>query len=231
MPIQIVFMCRSLERSALIESLPLTIAPDFRKNNGGRQNSTARCVARQGRVLGSNHPCPVAISERPRMNVSRLDRIATCALAAALLVPAGAAVAQRPYPDKPIRLVLPFPPGGGTDALARALAPKLTERMGQTLVVDNRAGAAGNISSEIVSRAAADGYTLLFTFANMLTVNPLLYKLPFDVGRDFAPITQLGTAQFFLVVHPSVPARSVKELIALAREKPGQLNYASSGPG
>ena len=165
------------------------------------------------------------------MNVSRLDRVATCALVAALLVPAGVAVAERPYPDKPIRLVLPFPPGGGTDALARALAPKLTERMGQTLVVDNRAGAAGNISSEIVARAAADGYTLLFTFANMLTVNPLLYKLPFDVVRDFAPITQLGTAQFFLVLHPSVPARSVKELIALAREKPGQLNYASSGPG
>lgn len=136
------------------------------------------------------------------------------------------------YPTKPIRLVLPFPPGGGTDALARIIGPKLAENLGQTLVIDNRAGAAGNISAEIVARSQPDGYTLLVGFSTVLTTSKSLYsKLPFDPERDFEPITQLATAQYILVVHPSVPARSLAEFVALAKAKPGTLNYASSGAG
>jgi len=142
------------------------------------------------------------------------------------------AVAAPPYPIKPIRVVLPFPPGGGTDALARIIAPKMNERLGQPLVIDNRPGATGNIAAEIVAKSAPDGYTLALTFANILTANKSLYtNIPFDALRDFAPITQLGTAQFLLVVHPSVPARTVSELIAFAKAKPRALNYASSGVG
>jgi tripartite-type tricarboxylate transporter receptor subunit TctC len=144
---------------------------------------------------------------------------------------AGGAAAQT-YPIKPIRAVLPFPPGGGTDALARILAPKLNESLGQPLVIDNRPGATGNIAAEIVARSAPDGYTLALTFANILTANKSLYaKIPFDSIRDFAPITQLGTAQFILAVHPSVTAKTVSDLVALAKGKPGSLNYASSGVG
>lgn len=136
------------------------------------------------------------------------------------------------YPTKPIRLVLPFPPGGGTDALARIIVPKLSESLGQTLVIDNRAGAAGNISAEIVARSQPDGYTLLQGFSTVLTTSKSLYsKLPFDPDRDFEPITQLATAQYILVVHPSVPAKSLAEFVSLAKAKPGTLNYASSGVG
>jgi tripartite-type tricarboxylate transporter receptor subunit TctC len=135
------------------------------------------------------------------------------------------------YPLKPVRLVLPFPPGGGTDALARIIGPHMAERLGQPFVIDNRAGAAGNIANEIVARAVPDGYTLLMGFSTTLTVNPQLYRLSFDVRKDLAPITQLATAQFFLVLHPSVEASSLKELIALAKARPGQLNFSSSGVG
>jgi tripartite-type tricarboxylate transporter receptor subunit TctC len=149
----------------------------------------------------------------------------------AMTIGAPEALAQS-YPNKPIRVVLPFPPGGGTDALARILAPKLNDSLGQPLVIDNRPGATGNIAAEIVAKAPPDGYTLAFTFANILTVNRSLYpRIAFDSLKDFAPITQLGTAQFVLVVHPSVAAKSVGELIALAKAKPRSLNYASSGPG
>ena len=107
------------------------------------------------------------------------------------------------YPDRPIRLILPFPPGGGTDALARIYAPRLSESLGQPVIIDNRSGAAGNICNELVARAAPDGYTLGMGFSTTLTVNPQLYKLSFDVTKDLAPITQLATAQYILVVHPS----------------------------
>jgi tripartite-type tricarboxylate transporter receptor subunit TctC len=135
------------------------------------------------------------------------------------------------YPTKPIRLLIPFAPGGGADALARIITPKLAESMGQQWVVDNRAGAAGNISAETVARAAPDGYTALMGFSTVLTVNPTLYKLPFDPARDLAPVTLLATAQYLLVVHPSVAAGSVKELAALAKQKPRALNFASAGVG
>lgn len=155
----------------------------------------------------------------------------TVVLAVAALMLAGNKPVLAAYPDRPIRLVLPFPPGGGTDALARIIGPRLSDRLGQQIVIDNRAGAAGNIANEVVARAAPDGYTLLMGFSTTLTVNPQLYKLSFDVSRDLAPITQLATAQYFLVLHPSVSASSVKEFVALAKAKPGKLNYSSSGVG
>jgi tripartite-type tricarboxylate transporter receptor subunit TctC len=143
-----------------------------------------------------------------------------------------AATAEGAYPSRPIRVVLPFPPGGGIDALARLLTPKLSAAMGQQWVVDNRIGAAGNVAIEIVVKAVPDGHTALLALSTILTVNPLLYKnLPFDVVRDLQPVTQIGAAQYVLVIHPSVGAATVKELVAAAKAKPGLLNYASSGVG
>jgi len=136
------------------------------------------------------------------------------------------------YPTKPIRLVHPFPPGGGTDAMARILQPKLSEALGQPLVMDHRPGAAGSIAGEIVAKSTPDGYTLLMGFSTVMTTNKSLYsKLAFDPVKDFAPITHLATSQYILLVHPSVPANSVSELVALAKAKPGALNYASAGIG
>ena len=135
------------------------------------------------------------------------------------------------YPDKPLRIVLPGPPGGGTDTIARIVGPNLAEAMGRPVVIDNRAGAAGNLATEIVARSAPDGYNLLLGVSVFLTVNPLLYKLSFDVLQDLAPVIYFATAQNVLVVHASVPAKSVQELIVLAKAKPGQLNYGSSGSG
>lgn len=135
------------------------------------------------------------------------------------------------YPTRPIRLLVPTSPGGGTDALARILAPRLGETLGQQWVVDNRAGAAGNIAVELVAKAVPDGYTALVGLNHVTTVNPNLYKLPYDVERDLQPVTSLAGAQYLLVLHPSVPANSLKEFIALAKQKPGALNYASAGVG
>lgn len=140
------------------------------------------------------------------------------------------AVGAEIYPSKPIRIIVAYPPGG-TDMLARAIGQKLTESWGQPVVVDNRPGANGNIGSELAAKAIPDGYTLLMGTAN-LTVNPSLYpKLRYQPLRDFAPITLITLAPTMLAVHPSVPARSVQELIALAKARPGQLNFASNGAG
>jgi hypothetical protein len=135
------------------------------------------------------------------------------------------------YPSRPIRLLVPFAPGGGADTLGRILVPKLSESMGQQWVVDNRGGAAGNIAAETVARANPDGYTIFMGFSTVLTVNPSLYKLSFDMQKDLQPMTLLATAQYILVVHPSVPASTVKELVALAKQKPRSLNFASAGVG
>src|SRR4051812_1157341 len=136
------------------------------------------------------------------------------------------------YPGKPIRLVLPYPPGGGTDVIARPLAQKLTENLGQQVIVDNRGGANGNIGMEFVARSPADGYTLLFALTAQYAINPSLYpKLPYDPLKDYAPISLLANAPYLLVVHPSVPAKSTAELIALMKARPGQLAYSSSGNG
>ena len=133
------------------------------------------------------------------------------------------------YPSRPIRMIVPQSAGGSTDVVARVVAQKMGDGLGQTVIVDNRPGAGSLNGIELVANAAPDGYTLLAVAASF-TINPALHKkLPFDPVRDFAPITQVATLPHILIVHPSVPVQSVKELIALARAKPGQLNYASSG--
>ena len=135
------------------------------------------------------------------------------------------------YPTKPIRLIVPYAPGGGADILARAVGQKLSESFGQSVVPDNRAGGGGIVGADIVAKAAPDGYTLLFP-SSAHTIVPSLYsKVPYDALKDFAPISQLTSQPYILGVHPSVSAKSAKELIALAKSKPGQLNYASGGSG
>ena len=141
------------------------------------------------------------------------------------------ATAQNSYPTRPIRIIVPSAPGGGTDYTARTIAHKLTDAVGQTVVVENRPGAAGNIGAEIAAKASPDGYTLVMPITSF-AMNPHLYRqLPFDTVNDFAPITLAALAPLYLVVSPSVPAKNVSELIALAKAKPGQLNYANSGNG
>jgi tripartite-type tricarboxylate transporter receptor subunit TctC len=153
------------------------------------------------------------------------------AIAFASLLLAPLAHAQH-YPDKPIRLIVPYPPGGGTDTLARPLAQRLAAELGQPVIVDNRGGAGGNLAMEAVARAPADGYTLVLALTPQLAVNISLYdKVRYDPRHDFAPITLLAEGPYLLVVHPSVPVNSVSELIALAKAKPGELNYATSGIG
>ena len=140
--------------------------------------------------------------------------------------------AQDAYPNRPIRLVVPYPAGGTADAMARALGQELTVAWGQPVVVENRPGASTIIGAEYAARSAADGYTLLFTTNSTLAINPLLHKrLPYHPQKDFAPITVIGYQDLVLVVHPSVPARTLEELIALAKAKPGTLNYGSFGNG
>jgi len=136
------------------------------------------------------------------------------------------------YPTKPIRLVLPYPPGGGTDTIARPLAQRLSESFGQHVIIDNRGGGGGNIGMEFVAKAPADGYTAVVALTAQLAVNVSLFKkLPYDPVKDYAPVTLLAQGPYVLVVHPSLPATSVKELIALARKRPNELTYASSGNG
>src|SRR5690349_438850 len=157
-----------------------------------------------------------------------------CAVWAAALVMAitpAVGAQSSDYPSRPIRLLVPFAPGGGADALARIVTPKLSESMGQQWVVDNRGGAAGNIAAETVARAAPDGYTAFMGFNTVLTVNPSLYKLDFSMEKDLTPVTLLASAQYILVVHPSVQANSVKELIALMKARPNALAFASAGVG
>jgi tripartite-type tricarboxylate transporter receptor subunit TctC len=142
------------------------------------------------------------------------------------------AMAQAPaYPARPIRLVVTFAPGGTTDIQARMLVEKLAPRLGQQILIDNRGGAGGNIGMEIVARAPADGYTLVITVVGTWAVNPHLYKLPYDVQKDFAPVVHIATTPGVLVIHPSIPAKTVKELIALARKRPGELAYGTAGLG
>lgn len=145
---------------------------------------------------------------------------------------AGAATASaQTYPTKPVRIIVPFSPGGASDALPRLLGSKLSEMWGQQIIIDNRPGAAGNIGMELGSKAAPDGYTLTSGPIGNLAVNPHMYKLSYDVFKDFTPITMMGTVENGLVVHPSIPARSVKELIALLKARPGELTYGSGGVG
>ena len=136
------------------------------------------------------------------------------------------------FPVKPLRLIVPFAAGGGSDLVARTVAQKLTETLGQPVVVDNRAGAAGTIGAEIAAKAPPDGHTLLMGSSGPLAINPSLYaKLPYDAARDFAPVALVTIMPFLIVTHPSLPVQSVKDLVALARARPGELNYGSPGNG
>ena len=156
----------------------------------------------------------------------------TAALLALLLGTALLPAAAQGYPDKPIRLVIPFPAGGGADSMARPLAAKLTSQLGHPVVLDHKAGAGGTIAAETAAAAAPDGYTLMFATLGTHAINPSLYaKLRYDPVKDFVPVAMTHVAPRVLVVHPSVPAQNVKELIALARAKPGTLTFGSSGNG
>lgn len=164
----------------------------------------------------------------PQLLISRVARLlAVCVIA----LGAVGATAQ-PYPAKPIHLIVPFPPGGSTDIFARTIAHKLSESLKQQVLVDNRAGAGGAIGAEVAARSPPDGYTLLMGHIGTLAVNPALYpKLPYDPVKSFAPISLVASVANVLVVHPSLPANNVGELIAYARANPGKLNYGSGGSG
>jgi len=138
---------------------------------------------------------------------------------------------EQQYPTKPVRVIVPWPPGGGTDVVARTVAQKMTETLGQPMIVDNRAGATGIIGADLVAKAPADGYTVLITIASH-AINPTLYaKLPYDTLNDLAPVSLLAEYPFVITVHPSLPAKTLREFIAIAKSRSGQLTFASSGNG
>lgn len=163
-----------------------------------------------------------------------MKKIISLVLAIASLLASPLAAAQsaaQSFPNKPVRFVVPFPPGGGNDILARALAPKMSEILGQQVVIDNRAGAGGNIGADFVAKSPPDGYTIVIA-SNQVTMNPWIYsKLPFDIAKDFSPIAQIASVPMLLAINPEVPAKNLKEFIALAKAKPGSLNYSTPGLG
>lgn len=161
--------------------------------------------------------------------MSTLFRCSSVALA--LLLAGGSAIAQKSnYPDKSIRFIVPFPPGGGTDIVARVMAQKLSEAFGQSVVVDNRGGAGGTIGAEIAAKSTPDGYTMIMV-SGSYAVNAGLYKLPYDPVNGIDTVSLVGTGPFIVALHPSMPSTNVKQLIALARAKPGAINYGSTGTG
>jgi tripartite-type tricarboxylate transporter receptor subunit TctC len=162
-----------------------------------------------------------------------LTRTLFCGSASIVLTLSCAPVsAQSAYPVKPLRLLVGFPPGGSTDVLSRQIGARLGEALGQQIVIDNRPGAAGNLASELVAKGVADGYTLMMATVASHAINPAMYrKLPFDPLRDFAPVTLVATYPLLLSINPTVPAKNVKDLIAMAKAKPGQIRLASSGSG
>ncbi len=157
-------------------------------------------------------------------------KLATAAGAFACVVACAAALAQ-PYPSKPVRLIATYPPGGSSDLMARVLAQKLTELWGQQVIVESKPGAAGSIGLEFAARQSADGYTFVIGNLGPTAVNPLLTKVPYDIHKDFVPVSMIATGPNILVVNPSSPVKSVQDVIALAKAKPGQLNFGSGGSG
>ena len=149
----------------------------------------------------------------------------------ALLLCAGALAQAQSYPSKPIHLIVPFPPGGGNDTVARAIAQQISPELGQPVVIDNRPGAGGSVGAELAAKAPPDGYTLFLAGVGSHVVNPNLQKTAYDPVKDFAPITLIASAPSVLVVNPSVPAKNIAEFTAYARANPGKLNYASNGNG
>jgi tripartite-type tricarboxylate transporter receptor subunit TctC len=168
----------------------------------------------------------------PLLNFLSRRSLALASTAALLGFASAGAFAQGPaFPSKPITMVVPFPPGGPTDLVARVLAQKLGEQMGQSILVDNRGGANGNIGAQVVAKAPADGYTILYNTSS-ITLSPALYKsVSYDVQKDFAPVALVAVVPLALVVHPSIPANNVKEFVAYAKAHPGKLSYGSAGNG
>ncbi len=158
---------------------------------------------------------------------SSLRRGLCAAAVAAALLPA---MAWAAYPEKPIRMVVPYPPGGATDVIGRIVAQRLSTALGQQVVIDNRGGAGGNLGTDLAAKAAPDGYTIVIA-SNQVTMNPAFQKLPFDIEKDFVAIAQAASVPMVLVVHPSVPANSVKEFIALVKANPSKYNHATPGSG
>lgn len=152
-------------------------------------------------------------------------------LAAVLLCCTAATAGAQTYPTKPVRLIVAYAAGGGTDTVARVIAQKLSEALGRQVIVDNRPAGSGNLATELAGRAAPDGYTVLVGNVGPMTVNPHLFSLVVDPLRELMPVTQIAAAPLLVVVHPSLPARTLKDLVALAKRAPGQLNYASAGVG
>ena len=168
------------------------------------------------------------------MNQSYRPRqvLAALLLGALALAASPPIAAQDAWPNRPVRIVVPFAAGGATDVVARALAKDLSELWGQPVVIDNRGGAGGNIGADVVAKSTPDGYTILMASGSILTVNPHIYaKLPFDAKKDFIPVTNVASGPQLVVVHPSVPANNVKELVALSKSKPGAVNFGSAGIG
>src|SRR5262245_15317543 len=165
------------------------------------------------------------------MRVARaLLKLTTIALAQGCALCASAAAPSQQYPVRPIRFIVTFPPGGTVDITARIVQPKLSESLGQPIVIDNRGGGGGLVGTEVAAKSAPDGYTFLFTLSSH-TINPLLYKLRYDVERDFAPISLLVSVPQLIAAHPGAPAKTLRELVAAAKERPGAYAYASPGSG
>jgi tripartite-type tricarboxylate transporter receptor subunit TctC len=183
------------------------------------QGTKSRLIARFG------HRKQGAIEEL------RMTQISSLMLGLSALLIAGSPAAQTTYPEKPIRMVVAYPPGSAADTVARLLSQKLVEALGKPIVIDNAAGAAGSIGADRVAKAAPDGYTLALLAPGPLVVNPSLYKLAYDPVKDFAPVSQFVFTANMLVVHNAVPAKSIKDLIALAKAQPGALTFASGGSG
>jgi tripartite-type tricarboxylate transporter receptor subunit TctC len=162
-----------------------------------------------------------------RLHTRPLHSLAFAGLCAFIMSCAGAAG----YPDRMVRFIVPSPPGGGTDSVSRIIAPKLSEYLGQKILIENRPGASGNIGAELVAKSAPDGYTLLSCIASHTSNPAVMREVPYDFARDFAPISLFVTLPGVLISHPSVPARTVKELIAFVQKRPGQVQYASGGIG
>jgi tripartite-type tricarboxylate transporter receptor subunit TctC len=170
------------------------------------------------------------IKTRGTEAMSKVSRLVTIIVVS--LIASSTQLPAQPYPDRVVRIINPYPPGGSVDVMARILAQKLSDNLGQQFIVENRSGGGGNTGSDFVAKAEPDGYTLLFTAPGPLTVNQTLYsKLSFDPAKDFAPIALFATAPIVLIVNPAVPANNVQELIALARKEPGKINFASAGNG
>jgi len=173
----------------------------------------------------------VPVDGRARISRRRRGCAGRAIVAIAFVAIAGAAGAQA-WPSRPVRIIDPFPPGGAGDVIARIMAPRLSEAIGQPVLVENRPGAGGNLGAEVAAKSPPDAYTLFMGTTVVLAPSRSLYpKLPYDALRDFAPIARIGTTVYVLAAHPSLPVRSVKELVALAKARPGQLNYASGGVG